>query len=49
VTAIALLRQVGLLGGDETVPTELLQMERQILTDPRGEPNGEVRPAFTLT
>jgi L-asparaginase II len=48
VTAIAVLRQVGLLEAGEPVSRELGEMERQILTDPRGEPSGEVRPAFTL-
>ncbi len=48
VTAIALLRQVGLFGAGEPVPSELGDMERQILTDPRGEPSGEVRPAFSV-
>jgi L-asparaginase II len=47
VIGVSLLRQVGL--ANEPLPGTLAEIAEQPLTDPRGELNGLVRPAFALT
>jgi L-asparaginase II len=46
VAAIETLRQLGLLSDD--APASLAVYASPPVVDPRGEPSGEIRPAFTL-
>jgi L-asparaginase II len=47
VTSVAALRQVGAIG--DPAPPILADYAAPPVADPRGEPSGEVRPAFRLT
>jgi L-asparaginase II len=47
VTSIELLRQLGLIGDE--MPPALETYAHPAVVDPRGEPAGEIRPAFRLT
>ena len=47
VVGVSLLRQVGL--ASEPLPAALAEIAEQPLTDPRGDINGLVRPAFALS
>jgi L-asparaginase II len=46
VVAVEILRQLGLISGG--VPEPLTELAAPAILDPRGEPSGEVRPAFSL-
>ena len=47
VIGVSLLRQVGL--ASEPLPVALAEIAEPLLTDPRGDVNGRVRPAFALS
>lgn len=46
VASVAVLRQLGLIG--DRIPDALSSYASPSIVDPRGEPSGEVRAAFTL-
>jgi L-asparaginase II len=46
VASIGVLRQLGLV--DDPLPERLVEFAAPPILDPRGEPSGEVRPAFRL-
>ena len=47
VVGVSLLRHVGL--ASEPLPAALAEIAEPLLTDPRGDVNGRVRPAFALS